>query len=801
MAYQHVKENGPDTLLDMCLSYCMNNLGILIQSHEESGPWDSSLQSLQPGLTFPTNISDNLFNYLTRNVSESWNVQCQDLIPVFSDTAKTPLTKVVIRQQIDLSEPGSQSLFNHPLNHLELTCCSFCDIFSYEIFQLIKKLRNCMRALKLWAKPNCPRCGSMSTTESVSKLTKIQESRDNLVPLISSNIADIRLLSVQNFKHREFTETPTMLKGLIEPLHSLCHLNLTGCGVTEQDLESIVNLPKITYLVLSGIQFDDVQEGFMKLGKASRLKHLDISCCSQEPKIYPNAVDLMSTLLEKLPSLTSLDISGTNLAGDRLHESVAHKLGPTTEEGSADTQRKCDSLSERQFEFLGLWNCPDLPFPWKDTPAKQFTGWENDDQILFSASVYLENEKMLTHVLNKLFGSLRVGPRPNKILIGVPTMLKAIQLHPLCREIQRSANACLFLMMNGKSQIVGQKTRTFIVETLISCVNQVKNDTYTAKCCVCSFLCLNMPHDAIYCHLFKRYVNCLLRVLNSYHGDFFEMYALKLLHEACRTERHEKEMIGKETDTLTYLLSLIRHKLASTTCDDTMERAWSCLWSLTDDMPINARCFMDEPAAMEIYMSCIQMFDDKDGLLKKMTGLMANLSEVRELRKNLRTEDVMTLFCALMDSTLDDDGVSYHAASVMSTMVTDPPSEWTIEKPKRSLVLSKIVEAVNRWDLDSKMKIKYRSLRPILELLAEYDTPEAQLWAAWALCNLTRSKADRYCAMLEAESGLPLLTKVKDDVQALPRIVELITMTIQTCSNFKSSRKEESPEEESTPAE
>lgn len=55
--------------------------------------------------------------------------------------------------------------------------------------------------------------------------------------------------------------------------------------------------------------------------------------------------------------------------------------------------------------------------------------------------------------------------------------------------------------------------------------------------------------------------------------------------------------------------------------------------------------------------------------------------------------------------------------------------------------------------------------------------------------------------MLEAESGLPLLTKVKDDVQALPRIVELITMTIQTCSNFKSSRKEESPEEESTPAE
>ncbi|XP_021347504.1 protein zer-1 homolog isoform X1 [Mizuhopecten yessoensis] len=255
---------------------------------------------------------------------------------------------------------------------------------------------------------------------------------------------------------------------------------------------------------------------------------------------------------------------------------------------TSEMTRNCDSLSRRHFAFLGLWNCPDLPFSWNDTPADQFSGWENDDQILFSASVYLENEKMLTHVLNKLFASLRVGPRPNKILDGVPTMLKAIQLHPLCKEIQRSANACLFLMMNGKSQVIPQRTRTFIVETLVSCVNQVKNDTYTAKCCVCSFLCLNMPHDAIYCHLFKRYVNSLLRVLNSYHGDFFEMYALKLLHETCRTDRPEKSTIGKETDTLTYLLSLIRHKLTNSSCDDAMERAWSCLWSLTGNIPFKS---------------------------------------------------------------------------------------------------------------------------------------------------------------------------------------------------------------------
>ncbi|XP_033757077.1 protein zer-1 homolog [Pecten maximus] len=341
-------------------------------------------------------------------------------------------------------------------------------------------------------------------------------------------------------------------------------------------------------------------------------------------------------------------------------------------------------------------------------------------------------------------------------------------------------------MINGKSQVLPQRIRTFIVETLISCVNQVKNDTYTAKCCVCSFLCLNMPHDAIYCHLFKRYVNCLLRVLNSYHGDFFEMYALKLLHETCRTERPEKSTIGKETDTLTYLLSLIRHKLSNSCCDDTMERAWSCLWSLTDDMPQNAKRFMEEPSAMDIYMSCIQTFAKQDGLLKKMTGLMANLSEVPELRKNLMTEDLMTLYCTLMDSELDKDGVSYHATSVMSTMVIDPARTWTIDKPERSVVLAKIVETIDRWDLDAKMKIKYRSLRPILELLVEYQTPEAQLWATWALCNLTRSKADRYCPMLEFEGGLTLLEQLIEDGHVLPRAVELATMTLQHCSNYKS---------------
>ncbi|XP_021350918.1 protein zer-1 homolog [Mizuhopecten yessoensis] len=209
-------------------------------------------------------------------------------------------------------------------------------------------------------------------------------------------------------------------------------------------------------------------------------------------------------------------------------------------------------------------------------------------------------------------------------------------------------------------------------------------------------------------------------------------------------------------------------------------------------MPLNAKLFMEEPAAMDIYMSCIQTFAKEEGLLKKMTGLMANLSEVPVLRKPLMTEELMALYCDLMDSQLDKDGVSYHATSVMATMVIDPARTWTINTPARSDVLVKIVDTVNRWDLDSKMKIKYRSLRPILELIVEYETPEAQLWATWALCNLTRSKADRYCPMLELEGGLSLLEQLIEDERVLPKAATLATMSLQQCSNYKLSLEENS---------
>ena len=81
--------------------------------------------------------------------------------------------------------------------------------------------------------------------------------------------------------------------------------------------------------------------------------------------------------------------------------------------------------------------------------------------------------------------------------------------------------------------------------------------------------------------------------------------------------------------------------------------------------------------------------------------------------------------------------MSYNAAGVLAHMMSDGPAAWTVPEPSRSFVLSKMVSAVNRWNLQAKRNINYRSFEPILRLVRVDHTPECQLWATWALANLS----------------------------------------------------------------
>lgn len=120
-----------------------------------------------------------------------------------------------------------------------------------------------------------------------------------------------------------------------------------------------------------------------------------------------------------------------------------------------------------------------------------------------------------------------------------------------------------------------------------------------------------------------------------------------------------------------------------------------------------------------------------------MMGLLGNVAEVRDLRHYLMTPDYISVFSDLLDSSCDGIEVSYNAAGVISHIASDGPEVWTVREPSREQVLSRMMAAIDRWDLNSQRNINYRSFEPILYLVKMYDTPECQRWAVWALANLT----------------------------------------------------------------
>ena len=72
-------------------------------------------------------------------------------------------------------------------------------------------------------------------------------------------------------------------------------------------------------------------------------------------------------------------------------------------------------------------------------------------------------------------------------------------------------------------------------------------------------------------------------------------------------------------------------------------------------------------------------------------------------------------------------------------MASDGAEAWNIQDPPREEVLSRMVAAIERWDINTKRNINYRSFEPILRLVRITHTPECQHWAVWALANLTRT--------------------------------------------------------------
>nr|CAD7450357.1 unnamed protein product [Timema bartmani] len=123
---------------------------------------------------------------------------------------------------------------------------------------------------------------------------------------------NIRRLAIRNL----FVEGKNLyFPVLVRPLHKLTHLDLSGC-FNLGDLSYLCELPNLTSLVLHNVV--GLQNALASLCNQKNLRHLDISQVVDKQGVYRCENHTLAMLVENLPNLVSLDISGTNLAGTAL---------------------------------------------------------------------------------------------------------------------------------------------------------------------------------------------------------------------------------------------------------------------------------------------------------------------------------------------------------------------------------------------------------------------------------------------------------------------------------------------------
>lgn len=54
------------------------------------------------------------------------------------------------------------------------------------------------------------------------------------------------------------------------------------------------------------------------------------------------------------------------------------------------------------------------------------------------------------------------------------------------------------------------------------------------------------------------------------------------------------------------MLNLINNRIEIVRCDDVMEVAWSTMWNVTDETPVNCRRFLDN-GGMTCFIHCLQV--------------------------------------------------------------------------------------------------------------------------------------------------------------------------------------------------
>ena len=100
-------------------------------------------------------------------------------------------------------------------------------------------------------------------------------------------------------------------------------------------------------------------------------------------------------------------------------------------------------------------------------------------------------------------------------------------------------------------------------------------------------------------------VKILLHIVseNSSEDSFNQRAGIFLLNSlACQVDGEQKVLVGN-LGAVEKMLQIISEKLEQGHCDDVMETAWSTMWNVTDETPLNCEKFL-AAGGMFLFLKC-----------------------------------------------------------------------------------------------------------------------------------------------------------------------------------------------------
>lgn len=793
------QDNSPDSLLDLVIKFCVQSPHTFCNYISETCEYE-----LREGLSLPEEICERILCMcceLNRTIDDK-------LLTLFKDSSRTRLRRVKLRSA-HITDASMEIISKHNITELDI---SNCTRLTARTRKLVSKVSRSLLSLIVGNS-----VGIFSSSDEGFVLVSPEDCfpdslagpcGDEPSSLVQNKSAildapHLRKLVVHNL---EMPLEKDYFPFLLEPLQFLTYLDLSNCQDLG-DLNYLETLKNLTSLILYNVVH--LQDAVPSICLLKSLRHLDIS--QSEEQSYENPNQVLRRIVESLSNLLSLDISGTNLAGKRFQEREDDEslhdtsLKPTDEVDHLQQMQQTDipglkSRVNRPLEFLGLFSTAHEACYRHHVPAKRIAGNANEDQILTAAQVYCERTEQIQKVLNDLFHVFRYETcRNTKLALDV--VIQAMNQHVEKTHIQISGSASLFYIVKGevKDQFNIKVKRT-VIRTLLNAMSAHIEDVTMLRNSCLTLIHFKIPDDVLF--EYERLVKLLLYIVVKVENDeFVQRIAVYLLNSlACQVDGIQKELVG-DLGAVSVMLRLIKERLDRNQCDEVMETAWSTMWNVTDETPINCQRFLDG-GGMDLFLDCLTAYPEKPELLRNMMGLLGNVAEVKDLRARLMQNEYLATFSKLLDSTSDGIEVSYNAAGILAHIASDGPGPWyahNITSVTRGEVLSRMKNAIDRWDLNTKRNINYRSFEPILRLLSAHHAPEAQHWAVWALANLTKVYPDKYCPLLVEENGIKMLkdllapraNDLLSSYETGPDTVKLAVMIIYQCERYKVSKSPE----------